>query len=286
MDTSSTGKPRVTQSKFFLADLAGTEKTLGVRGKKVKEGGVVNRSLLSLGNCITVLSEGKAGAFVPYRDSKLTRLLKDSLGGNSRTIMLATVTTAARDFEETLNTLKYAIRAKSIRNYAMKNVSEDVGGEMKSIIESLKKENESLKRILNETKSPVAPKKLPDVPNSVPSSSAAVLQEIQKKIAEHFQAEKKLRLHRAEIEENMVVLQEELNQGLNAKTGQAEQKLYTLSNEKSKVNEEINTMVRGRSKLNETIAESGLGNVQVTYLSNVVYKEQLEAVVTDYSARI
>lgn len=246
----------------------------------------MNRSLLALGNCITVLSEGKPGAFVPYRDSKLTRLLKDSLGGNSRTVMLATITTSGRDFEETLNTLKYAIRAKSIRNYAMKNISEDVGGEMKSIIESLKKENESLKKLLSETKSPVVAKRQPDpvLPTSGPGT--AILQEIQSKIVEHFQAEKRLRMHRAEIEDGISAIQDELNQGLNAKTGQNEQKLYTLSNEKAKVNDEIAIMVRNRSKLNETVADSGLGNVQMTFLSNVIFKEQLEAVVTDYSARI
>lgn len=111
----------------------------------------MNKSLLALSNCITVLSEGKSTNYVPYRDSKLTRLLKDSLGGNSRTVMITNISTSSRDYEETLNSLKYAIRAKAIKNHAIKNVSSDAGSnsnEMKHIVESLQKENDDLKRQL------------------------------------------------------------------------------------------------------------------------------------------
>lgn len=154
-------------SKFFVADLAGTEKTLGVKGsqypdegKKVKEGGNVNRSLLALGNCINSLSEGRGKGFVPYRDSKLTRLLKDSLGGNSRTLMITNISTSTRDYEETLNSLKYSIRAKSIKNTAVKNKNsaQDSSEEFATIIESLKKENEKLKKILQEEGTAKTPK--------------------------------------------------------------------------------------------------------------------------------
>lgn len=79
------------------------------------EGANINRSLLSLGNCINILSDpNKKGAFVPYRDSKLTRLLKDSLGGNTKTIMIACISPSYIAYEETINTLKYASRAKKI----------------------------------------------------------------------------------------------------------------------------------------------------------------------------
>ena len=86
------------------------------------EGANINRSLLALGNCINALREGGKGAFVPYRDSKLTRLLKDSLGGNCRTVMIAAVSPAKNQRDETLNTLKYANRAKNIKTQVERNV--------------------------------------------------------------------------------------------------------------------------------------------------------------------
>ena len=81
----------------------------------MQEGANINRSLLALGNCINILSDPKKkGAFVPYRDSKLTRLLKESLGGNTKTIMLACISPSFNSYEETINTLKYANRARKI----------------------------------------------------------------------------------------------------------------------------------------------------------------------------
>jgi len=104
-------------SKLSLIDLAGSERATVTRntGIRLKEGANINRSLLTLGNCINILSDKtKKGAFVPYRDSKLTRLLKHSLGGNTITIMIACISTSPLTYDETLNTLKYANRARSI----------------------------------------------------------------------------------------------------------------------------------------------------------------------------
>ena len=106
-------------AKFHFVDLAGSEraKKTGAIGATLKEGININKSLLVLGNVISALSdEGKKGNFVPYRDSKLTRILQDSLGGNSRTSMIACVSPAESNFDETLNTLKYASRARKIKN--------------------------------------------------------------------------------------------------------------------------------------------------------------------------
>lgn len=88
------------------------------KGLRLQEGANINRSLLALGNCINVLAEsskGKKASFIPYRDSKLTRLLKDSLGGNTRTIMIGCVSPSINCHEETINTLKYASRARAIK---------------------------------------------------------------------------------------------------------------------------------------------------------------------------
>lgn len=81
----------------------------------MKEGAHINRSLLALGNCINALSDKGGNKYINYRDSKLTRLLKDSLGGNSRTVMIAHISPASTAFEESRNTLTYAGRAKNIR---------------------------------------------------------------------------------------------------------------------------------------------------------------------------
>lgn len=106
-------------SKFHFVDLAGSErlKRTGATGERAREGISINCGLLALGNVISALGDkSKKVSHIPYRDSKLTRLLQDSLGGNSQTVMIACVSPSDRDFMETLNTLKYANRARNIKN--------------------------------------------------------------------------------------------------------------------------------------------------------------------------
>ncbi|KAK4434246.1 Kinesin-like protein KIN-4C [Sesamum alatum] len=116
----------VLHAKLHLVDLAGSEraKRTGADGTRLQEGIHINKGLLSLGNVISALGDEKKrkeGGHVPYRDSKLTRILQDSLGGNSKTIMIACVSPADTNAEETLNTLKYANRARNIQNKAIIN---------------------------------------------------------------------------------------------------------------------------------------------------------------------
>ena len=109
-------------AKLQIVDLAGSERAQASdnRGQRMIEGANINKSLLALGNCINALSDKKTATnpngFVGYRDSKLTRLLKDSLGGNTKTVMLSCISQFYSSYEETLNTLKYASRAKQIKN--------------------------------------------------------------------------------------------------------------------------------------------------------------------------
>ena len=105
-----------------LVDLAGSERAsaTGATGARLKEGANINKSLSALGNVINALVEqakgsAKKGVFVPYRNSKLTRVLQESLGGNSITVMLAAMSPAGSSAEETISTLKYADRAKAIK---------------------------------------------------------------------------------------------------------------------------------------------------------------------------
>ncbi|KAM3869764.1 kinesin-like protein KIF21A [Diretmus argenteus] len=111
-------------AKFHFVDLAGSErlKRTGATGERAKEGISINCGLLALGNVISALGDrSKRSSHVPYRDSKLTRLLQDSLGGNSQTVMIACISPSDRDFMETLNTLKYANRARNIKNKVVVN---------------------------------------------------------------------------------------------------------------------------------------------------------------------
>ncbi|XP_056261304.1 kinesin-like protein KIF13B isoform X1 [Seriola aureovittata] len=145
-------------SKLSLVDLAGSERAAktGAAGERLKEGSNINKSLSTLGLVISALADHGAGKnkskFVPYRDSVLTWLLKDSLGGNSRTAMVATISPAADNYDETLSTLRYADRAKSIVNHAV--VNEDPNAR---IIRELREEVEKLRDQLTEAESMKAP---------------------------------------------------------------------------------------------------------------------------------
>ncbi|XP_010814935.1 kinesin-like protein KIF19 isoform X4 [Bos taurus] len=122
------------------------------RGQRMKEGAHINRSLLALGNCINALSDKGTNKYVNYRDSKLTRLLKDSLGGNSRTVMIAHISPASSAFEESRNTLTYASRAKSIKTRVKRNllsVSYHIA-QYTNIIADLRGEIQRLKRKIEE----------------------------------------------------------------------------------------------------------------------------------------
>ncbi|KAH6926862.1 hypothetical protein HPB50_022631 [Hyalomma asiaticum] len=142
-------------SKMSLVDLAGSERAVktGAIGDRLKEGSNINKSLTTLGLVISKLADQSSGkakdSFVPYRDSVLTWLLKDNLGGNSRTVMVAAISPAADNYEETLSTLRYADRAKRIINHAV--VNEDPNAR---IIRELREEVEMLRDQLKHATTP------------------------------------------------------------------------------------------------------------------------------------
>ncbi|XP_071477989.1 kinesin-like protein KIF16B [Diadema antillarum] len=148
--------PSETVSKINLVDLAGSERAnaTGATGERLKEGANINKSLVTLGNVISALADAsntvtspggnrKKSLFIPYRDSVLTWLLKDSLGGNSKTIMVATISPADVNYGETLSTLRYANRAKNIINKPTINEDPNV-----KLIRELRAEIARLKRRL------------------------------------------------------------------------------------------------------------------------------------------
>ena len=151
--TMIAGKKSEKLSMINLVDLAGSERagSTGATGDRLKEGCNINKSLLVLGNVINALADkalGKKTALPPYRDSALTRILQNALGGNSKTVMICALSPASINYEETLSTLRYADRAKKIQNKAVVNESEhdkmvrllkEENGELKKMIEDLQK---------------------------------------------------------------------------------------------------------------------------------------------------
>eukprot|EP01062_Namystynia_karyoxenos_P046508 TRINITY_DN3488_c0_g1_i2.p1 TRINITY_DN3488_c0_g1~~TRINITY_DN3488_c0_g1_i2.p1 ORF type:complete len:1506 (+),score=626.38 TRINITY_DN3488_c0_g1_i2:91-4518(+) len=124
----ATGDLSETVSRICLVDLAGSERqrAAGTQGDRLREGATINKSLLTLGNVIEALASNSEKSrapkrFVPYRDATLTWLLREALGGNSKTVMVATISPSTLNFEESLSTLKYADRAKKIQNQATVN---------------------------------------------------------------------------------------------------------------------------------------------------------------------
>ncbi|VDI38502.1 Hypothetical predicted protein, partial [Mytilus galloprovincialis] len=145
------GGSNTRSSDINLVDLAGSERadSTGATGDRLKEGSAINQSLSTLGNVISALADlamGKKKTLVPYRDSVLTKLLQSALGGNSRTIMIAALSPADINYDETLSTLRYADRAKKIQNKAVINESPT-----DRMIRELKEENAKLMALIKKS---------------------------------------------------------------------------------------------------------------------------------------
>ena len=142
------------QSNINLVDLAGSERAskTGATGDTLKEGSNINKSLSTLGRVITTLAKRSGGSkeVVPYRESSLTRILQNALGGNSKTTMIAAISPATFNLEETISTLRYADQVKSIKNQAIVNETPQ-----EKLIRELKEENEKLKAMLEGKAFPV-----------------------------------------------------------------------------------------------------------------------------------
>eukprot|EP01023_Acetabularia_acetabulum_P049398 TRINITY_DN5272_c0_g3_i1.p1 TRINITY_DN5272_c0_g3~~TRINITY_DN5272_c0_g3_i1.p1 ORF type:complete len:807 (-),score=147.37 TRINITY_DN5272_c0_g3_i1:260-2680(-) len=155
-------KAKQIRGKLCLVDLAGSERAAETNnsGQKLRDGANINQSLLALANCINALGKrasgkGGGGAYVPYRNSKLTRLLKDGLSGNSRTAMIATVAAASDQYHHSINTLKYADRAKEIKTHVIQNVNsvESHISDYQKIIGNLQQEVQNLRVQLEQSNS-------------------------------------------------------------------------------------------------------------------------------------
>ncbi|OQR99740.1 kinesin-like protein [Achlya hypogyna] len=208
--------------KLSMIDLAGSERAAVTqnRGLRLLEGANINRSLLALGNCINALGEkANRGAFVPYRDSKLTRLLKDSLGGNCRTVMIANISMSVLSFEETVNTLKYANRAKNIKTTVTRNVLNVTHhiSEYVSLIANLRQEITNLKTQLMQQgiPSPSAHDLKPrrkENQELVDTKTTATMREARVQIMKYFHERMQLRRQLLDLENKNVAKSIEIGQ--------------------------------------------------------------------------
>ena len=189
--------------KFILVDLAGSEKITANSGKisKANESGSINKSLLALANCINILCSSNSKNFIPWRDSKLTRILQESLSGNCRIVMIATISPSLMCIEETMYTLQYANRAKNLKVNLKKNVVDN----KKITINKYEEIIQNLQQQINETKKEIANKQKLNVNNSLnisndlnntnnnivnnSNNSIIINDDFQSEMINHFQSE-------------------------------------------------------------------------------------------------
>lgn len=238
-DKASGVSSDIMVGKLSLIDLAGSERASNTmnRGLRLIEGANINRSLLALGNCINALCESVekgTKVYIPYRDSKLTRLLKDSLGGNCRTVMVACISPFVNTYEDTHNTLKYANRAKNIKTNAKRNVFN-----VNSHISKYTQIISSLKQEIVELRTQLQTKQNSGLIN------APVLELHSIEINNHFKHEADLRKRLFEIDQSieemgfeLFNISTELN-GAVKKHGTESQRYKTLKKEQMNIQERI-----------------------------------------------
>ncbi|ABN64574.2 kinesin motor protein [Scheffersomyces stipitis CBS 6054] len=202
-----------TFATLSIIDLAGSERAAATKniGVRLNEGANINKSLLALGNCINALCDTRRRNHVPYRDSKLTRLLKFSLGGNCKTVMIVCISPSSQHYDETLNTLKYADRAKEIKTKLIRNqhnLDRHVGSYLKMIteqkqeIEELRaRENKIVEQTINKQKT-VGDKCLHLLLESIDNIESSLTKQNQEKWKKYFILAKRklLLLQRIETE--------------------------------------------------------------------------------------
>ncbi|PRP81993.1 kinesin-II 95 kDa subunit [Planoprotostelium fungivorum] len=229
--------PVVKRGKLHLVDLAGSERQskTEAEGQRLKEAAKINLSLSALGNVISALVDGKGG-HIPYRDSKLTRLLQDSLGGNSKTVMIAAMGPADHNYDETMSTLRYANRAKNIKNKPV--VNEDPKDAQ---IRQYQEEIDKLKQMLQQGGGITVEEDGHTV------EADQVIEEIVEEVVEHSG------LDEATIKEIKSQKDEEINAVL-AQKGVVEEERRRITEQLHKIKETEDKQLRARQELENKLA--------------------------------
>jgi len=275
-------------SKLTLVDLAGSEriKKTGAEGNRQKEGININKSLLVLGQVVAALAEQnkKRARKPPYRDSKLTRLLQDSLGGNSRTIMVACVSPADCNIEESINTLRYATSARNIKNTATRNIVQNITPEEAAKLQRenqlLKKQVEDLKRSLQLLSgSPNSPSSLSLTNTGSFDDSNDVFVE-DKKMEDQIEADPESTKRVKDLESEVKSLKRELHD-VRRSVGSSAVELPALKMEAEKLREEVKEVEQLKNEnfelqenLNEATADAAASKKAAAKLSKIMDKLQ------------
>ncbi|EGR28601.1 kinesin motor domain protein [Ichthyophthirius multifiliis] len=280
---------KIHYAKLSMVDLAGSERAANTknRGIRMIEGAKINQSLLCLGNCIQALSEiqdkHKQNQFVSYRGSKLTRLLKDSLGGNCRTVMLANISPSVLTFEDTYNTLNFANRAKNIKTNVKRNIL-NVDNHISNyaqIINNLRQENENLKKMLQEKQNV----NLPPIANNnqqFEQQQNDYMDKNEKNIVKHFQLEQNIIKNSQDVDayidkvnsQIQNILQENNNsEQVKEKIESLKNNLENLQNQKEEYTNKYINLVDKRNDILTQIRQVNLTQPNINYLMNI-YKVQ------------
>ncbi|XP_061886760.1 kinesin-like protein KIF18A isoform X1 [Entelurus aequoreus] len=203
-DKTASLNRNVCVAKMSLIDLAGSERAsaTNTKGQRFREGANINRSLLALGNVINALADPKRKkSHIPYRDSKLTRILKDSLGGNCRTVMIANVSPSSKSYDDTHNTLKYANRAKEIKSTLKSNVVslDSHIGQYAVICEKQRQEIVQLKQKLTEYEG----KNVPFASNTMSSQKQADFKRVSESLRHVFSNRAQIRREQLDLERQL-----------------------------------------------------------------------------------
>ena len=280
----------ISFGKLYLVDLAGSERTTATGSNKILvETGSINKSLLALSKCINlIVTQNKK--FIPFRESKLTRILQEPLSGNGRIVLIATLSPAILNFDETLFTLQFANRAKCMKIHMKKNIVEND----KEIIEKYEDYIKNLREEINEVENEIAEQKNNQIieqkekneqKEEKKDNNDKVIK-IQKEISEHFKTELDLRKKIIDEEEQLERLKNDLN-GLDYEMiHKPRVNLEYLKNEydtkkseiekiKQKINEEYikeNELISKRREFKKIINELNInnaGNFQVVNLFHI-----------------
>ncbi|CAE7253033.1 kif19 [Symbiodinium sp. CCMP2456] len=283
------GNPSGTLTgKLSMIDLAGSERASHTNnsGMRLLEGANINRSLLALGNCINALASGSH--FVPYRDSKLTRLLKDSLGGTCRTVMVANISPSHLSYEDTLNTLKYANRAKHIRVRAKQNLvrPDEHVSQFEQAIADLRNEVSILKsQLANRREAPDAVEGDENVLKEASENwKLEVIRNLESRTSLQrslIDVERGLSQWRVELEQakEIILHWEERSEGSAASTRRSDAKsLEEWKEATAQIEESIKENIETRRSLNERLQQNKVAGKELQkQLSQRVLNEDLRA---------
>ncbi|XP_023242295.1 kinesin-like protein KIF19 isoform X2 [Centruroides sculpturatus] len=200
----------IKTGKLYMVDLAGSERASQTQntGKRLVEGAHINKSLLALGNCINALADRSGPRYVNFRDSKLTRLLKEPLSGNCRTVMIAHISPASIHYEESRNTLLYADRAKNISNKVRSNVNDVTYhvAQYKTIISELRQEIQRLQTKIEKQEIKRTRDTNSTTKDEVKKLSDDEMKKLKEDLVSSFTRQMEVRKHMMDIDNNLLAL--------------------------------------------------------------------------------